>query len=52
MLPYPHIIEFDKAFIAPLTRSDRLDVAELLELATNFVVIDGLTRSGISQRYN
>ena len=51
-MPYSHIVEFNKAFITPLTRSDRLDVAKLLEFATNLIVIDGLTRGGISQRYN
>ena len=48
--PYPHIVEFDKAFIVPLTRGNRLDIAKLLEFATNFVVIDGLARSRIPQR--
>jgi hypothetical protein len=51
-MSYPHIVEFDIAFIISLTRSDRLDITKLLELATNLVVIDGLAGSGISQRYN
>jgi len=46
--PYPHIVEFNKAFIAPLTRGDRLDITKLLEFATNFIVVDGLAGSGIS----
>jgi hypothetical protein len=51
-MPYPHIVELDKAFITPLARGDGLDITELLEFATNFVIIDELTGSGISQRYN
>jgi hypothetical protein len=51
-MPYPHIVEFNMAFITPLTSGDRLDITKLLEFVTNFVVIDGLTGSGISQRYN
>ena len=50
--PYAHIVEFDKTFIVPFTRGDRLDITKLLEFATNLVVIDGLTRSRIPQRYN
>ena len=49
-MPHPHIVEFNKAFIVPLTGGDRLDITKLLEFATNFVVIDGLTRSRIPQR--
>ena len=49
---YPHIIKFDKTFIVPLTRGDGFDITKLLELSTNFVVIDRLTGSRISQRYD
>lgn len=51
-IDYPHIIEFNKAFIAPFTSGDRLDVTKLLKFSTNFVVIDRLTGSRISQRYD
>lgn len=46
---YLHIIEFDQAFIVPLARSNRLDVAKLLEFSTNFVVIDLQAGSRIFQ---
>lgn len=49
---YPHVIEFDKTLITPLTSGDRLDITKLLEFSTNFVVIDRLTGSRVSQRYN
>lgn len=44
---YPRIIELNEAFITPFTSSDRLHIAKLLKFATNFIVIDRLTRSGI-----
>jgi len=50
-MSYPHIVEFNKTFIVPLAGGDRLDITKLLEFATNLVVIDGLTGSGVSQRY-
>ena len=49
-MPHPHIVELNKAFVTPLTRGDRLDITKLLEFATNFIVIDGLTGSRIPQR--
>jgi len=49
---YPHIVKFNEAFIAPFARDDRLDITKLLEFAANFVVINGLTRSGIPQGDN
>lgn len=41
-MAYPHIVEFNEAFVTPLTRGYRLDITELLEFATNFVVINEL----------
>lgn len=52
VIDYPHIIKFNKTFIAPLAGGDRLDITKLLEFSTNFVVIDRLTGSRISQRHN
>ena len=49
---YPHIIELNEAFVIPLANSYGLDIAKLLEFATNFVVIDWLPRSRVPQRYN
>ena len=48
-MPHPHIVELDEAFITPFARDDRLDITKLLEFATNFVVINRLTRSRIPQ---
>jgi len=42
-MAHPHIVKFNKAFVTPLTRGDGLDITKLLEFATNFIVIDGLT---------
>jgi hypothetical protein len=49
---HPRIIELNEAFVIPLASSDGLDITKLLEFATNFVVIDRLTRSGVPQRHN
>jgi hypothetical protein len=49
---YPRIIELNEAFITPFTSSDGLDITKLLKFATDFIVIDRLTRSGVPQRYN
>lgn len=43
-MTYPHIVELNKAFIAPLARGDRLDITKLLEFTTNFIIIDKLAR--------
>lgn len=51
-IAHPHIVEFNKTFITPLTRSDGLDITKLLEFATNFIVIDRLTGSRIPQGDN
>jgi len=49
---YPHVVELNKTFVAPLARGDSLDVAKLLEFATNFIVIDELAGGGVPQRYD
>jgi hypothetical protein len=49
-MAHPHIVEFNQAFVTPLTTGDGLDITKLLEFTTNFVVIDGLTGSRIPQR--
>jgi hypothetical protein len=49
-MAHSHIVEFDQAFVTPFTTGDGLDITELLEFTTNFIVIDGLTGSRIPQR--